>query len=322
MIQKPLVSVIIPTFNRAQYIGETLNCILAQTYDQWECIVVDDGSTDHTDQLMDSFLTQDARFKFYKRPKERTKGANACRNYGFEMSVGQYIQWFDSDDLLVDTKLEDQIADLMASDKKISLCNYMMFQGSLENQDPVDARLKKDGHSTFLSYIAGQSLLNMQIALFDRTIVESVQFDEQLHQSQDLDFVYRLLKNNYDEVSITDKVLCYIRKHSDSITMRFRRGHLDELSSDIAVRERIFTEMYSELPEGDIKSGLLHRTLYSYRSLLVHDYTNEYLKKMQFISNRLSFKRKAKLIGLIGLGFVYKMTNKGLYTYGKFLKTI
>lgn len=102
----PLVSIIIPTYNRAHLIGETLDSVLAQTYQNWECIVVDDGSTDNTEVLMAGYMSRDSRFQYHHRPKDRLPGGNAARNYGFEVSKGEYIQWFDSDDLMTPNKLK------------------------------------------------------------------------------------------------------------------------------------------------------------------------------------------------------------------------
>src|SRR5690606_36556858 len=109
MPNQPLVSIIIPTFNRAHLIGETLDSVLAQTYQNWECIVVDDGSTDKTEATVGAYLKRDARFRLFKRPDHKPKGANACRNYGFEKSKGEYVQWFDSDDLMHPEKLTIKI---------------------------------------------------------------------------------------------------------------------------------------------------------------------------------------------------------------------
>src|SRR5690606_10858035 len=100
MIDAALISIIIPTYNRAHIIGETLDSILAQTYTHWECIVVDDGSTDGTAHLMAGYMERDTRFRYYHRPVERPKGPCSCRNYGFEQSKGDYVNFFDSDDLL------------------------------------------------------------------------------------------------------------------------------------------------------------------------------------------------------------------------------
>src|SRR5690606_34265329 len=99
----PLISIVIPTYNRAQFIAETLTSVKNQTYQNWECVVVDDGSTDNTIEIIQQFTASDDRFKLYSRPTNRPKGANACRNYGFEVSSGLYINWFDSDDIMAPT---------------------------------------------------------------------------------------------------------------------------------------------------------------------------------------------------------------------------
>ena len=86
MIKKsPLVSIIIPSYNRAKLLEETLDSILAQTWKNWECIVVDDGSTDSTEELLKMKYLNDKRFTWYRRPQDVPKGANACRNYGFQI---------------------------------------------------------------------------------------------------------------------------------------------------------------------------------------------------------------------------------------------
>lgn len=106
MIKSPLVSIIIPTYNRAHIIGETLDSIIAQTYTNWECIVVDDGSSDNTAEVMAKYIAKDSRFRYYNRPKDRLKGPCSCRNFGFERSKGDFINFFDSDDLLKPTAFE------------------------------------------------------------------------------------------------------------------------------------------------------------------------------------------------------------------------
>src|SRR5690554_6036808 len=93
---QPLVSIIIPVFNRANLIGETLDSVLTQCYSNWECIVIDDGSTDHTIEIINGFCIKDYRFKLFIRNRE-PKGAPTCRNIGLSIANGQYINFFDSD---------------------------------------------------------------------------------------------------------------------------------------------------------------------------------------------------------------------------------
>ena len=98
-IETPLVSIVIPLYNRAELIAETLQSVLMQFYQNWECIVVDDGSTDNSFQVIKSLFEKDNRIKVYERNRE-PKGASTCRNIGIEKSNGEYIIFLDSDDLL------------------------------------------------------------------------------------------------------------------------------------------------------------------------------------------------------------------------------
>src|SRR5690554_5935610 len=109
MQEHPLVSIIIPTYNRAHLIGETLDSVLAQTYTNWECIIIDDGSSDNTEQLLSKYTEKDLRFQYLTRPSNSPKGANACRNFGLENSKGDYVNFFDSDDIMHPDKLLTQV---------------------------------------------------------------------------------------------------------------------------------------------------------------------------------------------------------------------
>lgn len=109
-MSKALVSIIIPTYNRASLIGETLDSVLEQTYPNWECIVVDDGSTDNTEEVVEVFKKKDPRFNFLVRPDNRPKGASACRNFGLFNAKGNYIIFLDSDDLLLNFCLKNRVS--------------------------------------------------------------------------------------------------------------------------------------------------------------------------------------------------------------------
>lgn len=104
-----LVSILIPNYNKAKYLRETLDSVLAQTYKNWECIIVDDHSTDNSWETLKVFGDKDFRFKIFKRPSYLPKGGNSCRNYAFSLSSGEFIQWFDSDDIMNKSLLEKRV---------------------------------------------------------------------------------------------------------------------------------------------------------------------------------------------------------------------
>ncbi len=95
-----LVSILIPNFNKEEFLPATLSSILAQEYGNWECILVDDGSSDSSVKILNEYAGLDRRFKVFIRPNDIPKGANYCRNYAFGQAKGDYIQWFDSDDIM------------------------------------------------------------------------------------------------------------------------------------------------------------------------------------------------------------------------------
>ena len=98
-----IFSIVIPTFNRAHLITETVDSVLAQTYSQFEVIIVDDGSTDNTKQVIGNKYKNDSRVRyFYKKNEER----GAARNFGLKNAKGQYALFFDSDDLMHSNHIE------------------------------------------------------------------------------------------------------------------------------------------------------------------------------------------------------------------------
>lgn len=103
-----LVSIIIPTFNREYLLPETLDSILQQTYPYWECIIIDDGSTDSTVRVIQEYARKDKRFRLIQRNRS-PKGAPTCRNIGIENIQGDYFMFLDSDDLLTEFCLEQRV---------------------------------------------------------------------------------------------------------------------------------------------------------------------------------------------------------------------
>lgn len=101
------VSVVVPTYNREAYLADCINSILGQSYKDLELVVVDDGSTDDTDTLMDYYVKKDSRVKYFKLGKN--KGISYARNFGNLQSKGEYIAVFDSDDVMHPDRLKKQL---------------------------------------------------------------------------------------------------------------------------------------------------------------------------------------------------------------------
>lgn len=103
----PLVSVIIPCYNYGRFLADALESILAQTYPHWECIVMDDGSTDNTGDIAKQYAQKDSRIKYIY---QNNSGVSGARNRALEEANGEYVQLLDADDMLEASKLELQVA--------------------------------------------------------------------------------------------------------------------------------------------------------------------------------------------------------------------
>lgn len=199
MHEQPLVSIIIPTYNRAHLIGETLDSVLAQTYTNWECIVVDDGGTDGTDEVLAEYVAKDSRFQYHHRPKDRPKGDNACRNYGFELSMGKYIQWLDSDDILGKAKLESQLSLFnKEASNNLAICRWSTFTVSInKSKFPNDSNLYKshEGIESFLKALSNSEgyLPPLAYLMSSKLAREAGKWNESLIINQDGDFFIRVL---------------------------------------------------------------------------------------------------------------------------------
>lgn len=120
-----IISVIIPAYNYGNFIGDCLDSVLAQTFKNWECIVVDNGSTDNTSSLVKNYINKDSRIKYHYTDQ---KGVSLARNIGVDLSEGSYILPLDADDKIAESYLEKAIA-IMNKNPQVSLvyCDAVLF---------------------------------------------------------------------------------------------------------------------------------------------------------------------------------------------------
>ena len=117
-----LVSIVIPNYNSKKYIAKTLDSVISQTYTNWECIVVDDCSTDDSVEVIKEYQQKDKRIKLYQQ--EKNSGVANVRNVGIANAKGDYIALLDSDDLWTEDKIERQVELLENTGEKIAYCSY------------------------------------------------------------------------------------------------------------------------------------------------------------------------------------------------------
>lgn len=219
-----LVSIIIPTYNRADLIGETLDSIIAQTYNNWECIVIDDGSTDSTSMLLGNYMSNDHRIKYHLRPQDRLKGACSCRNYGFKLSKGIYINWFDDDDVMhpdfikkkVDFFKENEMFNCVISKTQFFKDTINTIIGK-EERTYNSENLLEDFVTLKRSWYVCDSMWRKDF-LKNKNIFSTV-----LLKGQDRDFHTRMLMDKNLYIGFLDRYLVYYRQHNNTISNNFSK---------------------------------------------------------------------------------------------------
>lgn len=192
----PKVSVIIPTYNRAEFLSTAISSVLNQTYQDFEIIVVDDSSTDNTTELINSF--SDSRIKYIRH--ETNKGGSAARNTGIKMSSGQYIAFLDDDDEWLPEKLEKQVELLGNSSPKVG----SVYTGLLTIDKAcgkVLGRSIPSGKGCFIDeLIENNRIGTTSTHVLRRECFEEVGlFDESLPSGQDYDMWIRISKKFHFE---------------------------------------------------------------------------------------------------------------------------
>lgn len=234
------ISVILPTYNRAHILKRSVESVLAQTYKNFELIIVDDGSTDNTKELVNSF--SDPRLRYIKH--EKNLGLAASRNTGIKEARGKLIANQDSDDIWFPQKLEKEIAAFRDADADVGIVYSRLkkeFSKDKIELIPSDKQKPKQGnlHKALLE----KNFITMQSALARKKCFEEEMFDKSLPALQDWDLWIRISKKW--KFKYIPEVLCHAFVSEDSITKK--RGMRAKARKMIFEKHRAEFEKYPKI---------------------------------------------------------------------------
>lgn len=224
------VSVIIPVYNREVMIKKAINSVLDQTFNDFEVIVVDDGSVDRTKEAVADI--KDARVKYFHK---ENGGVSSARNLGIKEAKGEYICFLDSDDYYDPKKIEKQV-EVLNKNADVDACYHLPCvvdeSGNQLRPKSKERYIIKDG------YII-ESLLKRDIFLFiwtlmvKRDVARKLMFNEEMRTAEDIDFIYRLAYN-HKMIGLREQLCFYVQHsgerlaHRDIVTYENRRRQLVE----------------------------------------------------------------------------------------------
>lgn len=190
MKNNPKVSVIIPTYNRAHPVGRAIESVLNQTYQDFELIVVDDGSTDNTEEIIKEFQLKDNRIIYLKH--DENKGGSAARNTGIKASKGEYIAFLDSDDEWLPEKLEIEIR-ILNDDRNLIICSTGYTFINEKNGVIIGSSKVQEERISQKIVLRGQCITTNDFIADKEKVIKVGGFDEKLSARQDWDFWIRII---------------------------------------------------------------------------------------------------------------------------------
>lgn len=219
-----LVSIIIPAYNAALYLPTTVASVLNQTYTDWECLIIDDGSDDETASIARAFAGNDTRIKYHYK---NNGGLSSARNYGLAKACGNYIQFLDADDVLFPDKLKLMVNayDAMGENAMVLFSDYIYGQ----SDDPY--KECNTEHKLFKQYAADTSFdlqkiykywdvkitIPVHCFLFPGAAIQQIFFDEKLKSKEDWNFHLEVLSRGIKYVPY-NYVGCSYRSSENSMS--------------------------------------------------------------------------------------------------------
>lgn len=309
----PKFSVIIPAYNVAPFIGETLATIFAQTFADHEVIVINDGSPD-TEELE---RVLEPRIKQIKYIKQENRGASAARNAGLHAASGEFVAFLDADDLWLPNYLEEQAKFISEHDYDLVCADAEVFSDSRSERESYMESLMPDappiGKVTFIGLLsAEQNFITSGVVVRRELVLEVGLFDEALRNSQDFDLWLRLARHG-TRMAYQRRTLLRYRSRDNSLSGDEVNVHRRELRVLDKV-QRSYDLSPAERPE--VVSVIERR-----RAVLEFELGKLYLARGEFIRARESFgkanhsRRSWKTQAAVGFSRVAPRLMQSLYQH-------
>ena len=257
-----LISIIVPIYNVEKYLRQCLDSIMGQTYQNFECILINDGSPDHSADICREYVEKDSRFRYFEK---ENGGVSSARNLGIEHSKGQYITFIDSDDWVESDYVETLYGELIKENADIAVSTYKRFEMGdncwyvhafqrgydkkvFTNKKLMDELLSLDGFDNSYRFVSGK--------LVHRNMLENIAFNVATPYGEDMEFWFKIYM-------VSDRVV-YVNKE----TYNYRTD------------ERISKHFTLDAVRSDIQQRLNFIALLSSRGIETKGYVDECLKKL------------------------------------------
>ena len=248
IIKKELISIIMPVFNCAKYLEETITSVKKQTYTNWELIIIDDASTDNSlEEIKKNIVGYEKKIKTIHLPEN--KGAANARNIGLTHATGNYIAFLDADDIWIENKLEEQIKYMQKNDYGFTYTSYTYLKNSSKKcvrKIPPKLRYKDALKNTVIL----TSTVMIDIRIIDKKLLKM----PDIKRGQDMATWWQILKQGNTAYGL-DKRLTIYRRRKDSLSFR----------KNIALKRT--WNLYRHVEKFSLLKALYYYTCYMYNAI-------------------------------------------------------
>lgn len=275
----PLVTIIIPCYNQGQFLSEAIESVICQTYNNWECIIVNDGSSDNSEEVALAYTKKDIRILYLS---QENQGPSAARNHGIQVSHGEYILPLDADDLISSTYIEKAISHFIEHpETKLVYCRADKF-GLINEEWNLPTY-------NYNSLIWENSIFNA--AIYRRSDYDKIDggYNEMLRKGyEDWDFYLSLLEKE-DIVYKIDETLFHYRIHTISRNIEVTNNPYDTL---VLIAHR-HPEIYQQYWDRILALNTIHTSLQikvdSLKRSLAYRIGTKVIKPYRWIKKKLKY---------------------------------
>lgn len=309
-----LISIIVPVYNAEKYLNECIESVLKQTYNNFELLLIDDGSNDSSSKICDDYANQDERVKVVHK---QNAGVSAARNTGLDIAKGEYITFIDSDDFVHEDYLKKLHSRLFGDNADLVFCKFAYFEGTQikASKEKLPKLLLINNDYNFMRFVRrffsfGKKNLfgGVWRVLYKREIVEGLTFNSEIKVSEDLVFLIKaLLKSK--RVGFENTVLYFYRQLASSVSKSYKSNFLKSQTALCYEINNIFA---------DLKNRQITKMLKKYFAVLCYYVlSNEFKFKNSETHKNVLAVTESELYGYFKLRYGFKIN--GLKRKIKFL---
>lgn len=309
MDDKKSISVIVPVYNAERYLTETVECILNQTYKNFELLLIDDGSSDSSPSLCDSFASKDSRVRVFHNENMGPAGA---RNFGLKQAEGDFIAFVDSDDLIDRDYLEQLIKTFNNQEVDLSLCGFDRFYNDdLANQKlyllgTEDTQLLESSKDVALLFTVPKTSLSgvsIWAKLYRRSIIEEHNIEFPMEITYEEDCCFNLIYYRHIRKAVTiKKNLYHYRQVANSLSKAYKESTYRDLVNGYNERVKFFHELGMQEYIKKLDDILLIVTFNNMKKIATSPMS--FFERRKAYKAVLDYEETKKVIGKAGLSKV------------------